>query len=335
MLAGLMQGRGRRRRAVPPVLRRLRVRRHRRAPADAHVRRPARPRGRRPGGRADRGRPGAHRRRRARLRARTRARSSPATSCSSAARRSCGPDRCRNWVAACDLMLGLDIDTVVPGHGPVTDKSGVAEVRDYLAFVDEAATARQARGRRRVGGGARHRHGDRGQPGVPDAGARPGASPSTSTRCTAPSIPAHRSANVVEQFRRMAELEAALSLNRRRASSRARDLPAPAAHALLDALVGPLDHLHAGQPLLLAGRDVPRRQLVVGAGEHVLGGLLVLAVALAVAPVLVGELPALERIVLAASSKRRSCSASLICSQNLMRITPSWTSVVSKSTISW
>src|SRR6478736_1046388 len=51
-----------------------------------------------------------------------------------------------NWVAACDLMLGLDIDTVVPGHGPVTDKSGVAEVRDYLAFVDEAASARQRAG---------------------------------------------------------------------------------------------------------------------------------------------------------------------------------------------
>ena len=29
-----------------------------------------------------------------------------------------------NWIAACDLMLGMDVDTVVPGHGPVTDKSG-------------------------------------------------------------------------------------------------------------------------------------------------------------------------------------------------------------------
>jgi len=31
-----------------------------------------------------------------------------------------------NWIAACDLILGLDVDTVVPGHGPVTDKAGVA-----------------------------------------------------------------------------------------------------------------------------------------------------------------------------------------------------------------
>ena len=35
-----------------------------------------------------------------------------------------------NWVAACDLMLGMDIDVVVPGHGPLTDKSGIAAVRD-------------------------------------------------------------------------------------------------------------------------------------------------------------------------------------------------------------
>ena len=51
-----------------------------------------------------------------------------------------------NWVAACDLMLGMDIDTVVPGHGPLTDKAGVVAVRDYLAYVDEAATQRHASG---------------------------------------------------------------------------------------------------------------------------------------------------------------------------------------------
>ena len=51
-----------------------------------------------------------------------------------------------NWVAACDLMLGMDIDTVVPGHGPLTDKAGVVAVRDYLAYVDEAATQRHAAG---------------------------------------------------------------------------------------------------------------------------------------------------------------------------------------------
>jgi cyclase len=51
-----------------------------------------------------------------------------------------------NWIAACDLMLGMDIDTVVPGHGPVTDKAGVVQVRDYLVFVADAATARHDAG---------------------------------------------------------------------------------------------------------------------------------------------------------------------------------------------
>lgn len=47
-----------------------------------------------------------------------------------------------NWVAACDLMLDLDVETVVPGHGPVTDRSGIIQVRDYLTFVDREARAR-------------------------------------------------------------------------------------------------------------------------------------------------------------------------------------------------
>ena len=51
-----------------------------------------------------------------------------------------------NWVAACDLMLGMDIDVVVPGHGPLTDKAGIAAVRDELAFVDREATIRHAAG---------------------------------------------------------------------------------------------------------------------------------------------------------------------------------------------
>ena len=62
-----------------------------------------------------------------------------------------------NWIAACDLMLGLDVDTVVPGHGPVTDKAGVAEVRDYLAFVDAAAAVRHDGRDVRARGRARHR----------------------------------------------------------------------------------------------------------------------------------------------------------------------------------
>lgn len=51
-----------------------------------------------------------------------------------------------NWIAACDYILGLDVDTIVPGHGPLTDKKGVAEVRDYLSFIDREASARHAAG---------------------------------------------------------------------------------------------------------------------------------------------------------------------------------------------
>jgi cyclase len=47
-----------------------------------------------------------------------------------------------NWVRACDTILALDADVVVPGHGPATDKSGVLDVRDYLVFVEGEATAR-------------------------------------------------------------------------------------------------------------------------------------------------------------------------------------------------
>ncbi|NEA98536.1 MBL fold metallo-hydrolase [Streptomyces sp. SID13726] len=46
------------------------------------------------------------------------------------------------WLAACDLLLGLDAHAVVPGHGPVTTRETVREIRDYLEFVHEQATVR-------------------------------------------------------------------------------------------------------------------------------------------------------------------------------------------------
>lgn len=47
-----------------------------------------------------------------------------------------------NWIAACDLITSSDVETVVPGHGPVTDKAGVVAVRDYLVYVRDQATER-------------------------------------------------------------------------------------------------------------------------------------------------------------------------------------------------
>jgi cyclase len=40
-----------------------------------------------------------------------------------------------NWIKACDLILGWDVDVVVPGHGPITDKAGVRAFKAYLQFV--------------------------------------------------------------------------------------------------------------------------------------------------------------------------------------------------------
>jgi cyclase len=47
-----------------------------------------------------------------------------------------------NWIAACQLILDLDVETVVPGHGPVTDKAGVKRVQDYLSYIAREAKAR-------------------------------------------------------------------------------------------------------------------------------------------------------------------------------------------------
>lgn len=51
-----------------------------------------------------------------------------------------------NWVRACDLIVELDADVIVPGHGPVTDERGPAMVRDYLTFVQREATERNRTG---------------------------------------------------------------------------------------------------------------------------------------------------------------------------------------------
>ncbi len=111
-----------------------------------------------------------------------------------------------NWVAACDLMLDLDVETVVPGHGPLTDTAGIVAVRDYLRFVDAEATERQAAGidafdaARDIGRllGVDERFREWGEFG------RIAVNVETVYRTL---DPAHSTPDVVEQFRRMAELE--------------------------------------------------------------------------------------------------------------------------------
>lgn len=41
----------------------------------------------------------------------------------------------RKLIAACDLILDLDVDVIVPGHGPVTDNDGARRMRGYLEYV--------------------------------------------------------------------------------------------------------------------------------------------------------------------------------------------------------
>ena len=95
---------------------------------------------------------------------------------------------------------------VVPGHGPITDKAGIAAVRDYLSYVDGAAAARHAAG---VDAWEAARDIAR------EIGARPEFSGwSEFGRITVNVDTAYRSfdtghvsPDVVEQFRRMAEVE--------------------------------------------------------------------------------------------------------------------------------
>ncbi|MGR0160449.1 MBL fold metallo-hydrolase [Paenarthrobacter nitroguajacolicus] len=51
-----------------------------------------------------------------------------------------------NWVAACDRMIALNPELVVPGHGPVVDAAGILQVRDYLTWVQGEATERHEKG---------------------------------------------------------------------------------------------------------------------------------------------------------------------------------------------
>ena len=112
-----------------------------------------------------------------------------------------------NWISACDLMLGMDIDTVVPGHGPVTDKQGIVQVRDYLSFIEQGAAARYESGmdafdaardiaqEMSATGSSFARWGEAGRISV---------NVETAYRSLNPN---HQSPDVVEQFRRMARIE--------------------------------------------------------------------------------------------------------------------------------
>jgi glyoxylase-like metal-dependent hydrolase (beta-lactamase superfamily II) len=106
-----------------------------------------------------------------------------------------------NWIAACDLICAADVDHIVPGHGPLTDKAGVIAIRDYLTFVQNEAT-----GRFEAGMDAWDAARDIALNGFGEWGefGRLAVNVDTVYRTLSK---AHKSPDVVEQFRRMWALE--------------------------------------------------------------------------------------------------------------------------------
>lgn len=47
-----------------------------------------------------------------------------------------------NWIGACDHILAMDVEIIVPGHGPITDKNGVRAVKSYLEYISLEARKR-------------------------------------------------------------------------------------------------------------------------------------------------------------------------------------------------
>jgi cyclase len=51
-----------------------------------------------------------------------------------------------NWIAACERILALDPQAIVPGHGPLSTVEQVRELRDYFSYLYEQARERHAEG---------------------------------------------------------------------------------------------------------------------------------------------------------------------------------------------
>jgi cyclase len=111
-----------------------------------------------------------------------------------------------NWIAACDLITSWDVDVVVPGHGPVTDKAGVCAVRDELAFIESAARERWDAGMPAAAAAADILR-ESGGHGLAEQG-RIAVNVETAYRSFAAAAGGtHESPNIVALFKLMAELE--------------------------------------------------------------------------------------------------------------------------------
>jgi cyclase len=48
----------------------------------------------------------------------------------------------QSWIDACQRIVDMDVETVVPGHGPITDERGAAAVKGYLEYIRDQARER-------------------------------------------------------------------------------------------------------------------------------------------------------------------------------------------------
>ena len=51
-----------------------------------------------------------------------------------------------NWTAACERILEMDVDVIVPGHGALADKHAIRELKDYFEYLGEQARSCHADG---------------------------------------------------------------------------------------------------------------------------------------------------------------------------------------------
>jgi glyoxylase-like metal-dependent hydrolase (beta-lactamase superfamily II) len=51
-----------------------------------------------------------------------------------------------NWIAACELILGMDVEVIVPGHGPLAGKDAVRELQAYFEYLYAHAGEYHAQG---------------------------------------------------------------------------------------------------------------------------------------------------------------------------------------------
>ncbi len=51
-----------------------------------------------------------------------------------------------NWIAACDRILGMDLELIVPGHGPLATPAAVAEVKAYFQYLYDQTGGLHERG---------------------------------------------------------------------------------------------------------------------------------------------------------------------------------------------